>query len=537
MIEESKEFASTLKALYESRRITVDLDYTFEDMMKSNETRLEFLNGLFDDVEMGNLSGECIELLDRSIDFIRAFINGEFKENIHVDKKFYEDESKCLIIPTQNDIQILYKIIEANLLLYKLYYKDNGYTIKLPEKSFNMNMTRVLNIDYHNLAHIFGLTQSEPEPDKKKNLLKKYYLEHFDNGEKVQDSVKLLNWFISDEGKKEIYRLNQLTLDFVAKDRVENPGSYDSNGNIKENAMDKFRKRFKEDPQNEGLDYPIIRFSRYICKCINNLNFLNMSNITQMILDYNAPKNEKDEKDIFLVNMDTSKLLKYVDGYYKIKEGLEEYFKRYGKNPSESKEIEEFMFSHLIEPNSNHIESKKEEIRSFLNLYQVYDFVGKHGIKPNTSEVENKLSKFLSKAFEANVSLIGFGTDFKKDENEEIVTTELDQSTINNSHCDTSIIITPVELTDKYYKRGRAFFIDKIASEPNDEEEREYARISIPQEEIDYIRIVDYYMHPQESKKRIKSLTELLNKFNGNFLKYKKNYPYGIEKENNKPVR
>lgn len=517
MLKESRKFAVVMKELYETKRVTMKVNYSFEDMMKSNETRLKFLSEMFDDIEVGNLSEECQDLFEANIDFIKSFLNGDFKKTVAINKLYDDDKDHCLVIPKQSDIDYLYTLIDINMELFEAFYKDSEFMVKLPDNSFNMNMERVLNVDYYNLAHLFGLTQSEPVPDKKKNLLKKYFLQHFDSGEDVRDSVKLLNWFISKDGRKEIHRLNQLTLDFVTKDRLKNPNSYDEHGNIKEKSLEEFKKRFKSDPKNEGLDYPIIRFSRYICKCTNNLNYFNMTNITQMILDYNAPEGDNDEKDIFFVNIVDSKLSKYIADYHVLKKSLENYLKQYGKDFKKDVEIEEYLFSCLIERDSKNVDKKREEIRSFLNLYQADDFILKQGIIPNVSKIEDKLREFLAKVFDTNISLIGFGTDFKRDDKGEISLTELDEYMTNSAHCDTSIFVNPADLVDKYYKKGRSFFIDKIYSDP---EGTGYIRISNPCEEMEYLRMTEYYEEQKEASEKFETLNELFNNFNEKYHCY-----------------
>lgn len=524
MFNETKIFTDIMKKLYESKKITVemDLNYSFEKMMETNETRLQFLNQIFTDIKEEKLSDECRELFNNSIEFISSFLNGNFKKMFSVSEVYENDKDDCLIIPTQGDIDYLYSLIDANMVMYESFYQDSEYTIELPKDSFNMNMKRILKVEYYNLAHLFGLTQSEIVEDDRKNLLKKYYLKNFNNDEEEKMSTKLLKWFLSEDGKKEIYRLNQLTLDFVLKDKINYPNSYDENGNIKRNSLEGFRKRFKEDPKNEELDFPIIRFSRYICKCINNLNYFNMVNIFQMILDYNAPLGENDGKDIFLVNIEESKLEKDTSDYFSVKIMFENLFKNYGKSVDADKKIESYLISQLLKNGIN--EKGKLEIKDFLNLYQVYDFVGKYDIKPDTSGMENKIGQFLSKCFRSNVSLIGFGTDFERDETGEIIITELNDKSINRTHCDTSILVNVADLIDKYYKRGRVFFIDKIYSDPDC---TDYVRISNPNEELAYLHIIEYYEHKEEEIKKIENLDNLFNMFNEKYNNYMRDYLNG----------
>ena len=172
MFNDTKMFTDIMKKLYESKKVTIgiDLDYSFEKMMETNETRLQFLNQIFTDIEEEKLSDECRELFNNSIRFISSFLNGDFKKTISVSEVYENDKNDCLIIPKQSDIDYLYSLINANMIMYESFYQDSEYTIELPKDSFNMNMKRILKVEYYNLAHLFGLTQSEIVEDDNKNL-------------------------------------------------------------------------------------------------------------------------------------------------------------------------------------------------------------------------------------------------------------------------------------------------------------------------------------------------------------------------------
>ena len=251
MLKTSQKVAEILKGLYESEKVTVQLDYSFETVMNSNTNRMAFLNQLFENINTGKLSEECLALFDENIDFLHKFMNGEINVEISVPEVYANDANNCLIVPTQEDIKYLFSLIEANINLYETNYKSKRFALTLHNNSFNMNMGRILEIKYKNLAHLLGLTQNEQEENENKNLLKKHFLKTVKNSELYgkEHSTRLLNWIISEEGKKEILRLNQLTIDFIEKDKKKNPNSYDEKGNIK--SLESFKKRFKEDPANE----------------------------------------------------------------------------------------------------------------------------------------------------------------------------------------------------------------------------------------------------------------------------------------------
>lgn len=517
MIKETKQFKDILQRMYELERINANLNYSFEKLMQSNLTRLNFLNKIFRDIKKDNLSNECRHIFDESIDFIFNYLNGNYSSEIEIPEKYNKDKNYCLIVPTQEDIQYLFSLIDLNVELYNNYYKDNEINLELPKNSFNMNMERVLVIKWKNLSHLLGLTQTELVEDKNKNLLKKYILSHFNHDNKLEDSSNLLNILLTKEGRNELLRINQLTIDFIKRDKQKNPNSYDIEGNIKKNSFESVRDRFKKDPKNEGLDFPIIRYSRYITKCINNINFFNMDNINQMILDYNAPIGENVEKDIFVLSANNNMLEKNFNEYFELKNLFMEVVQYYGTNKENNEKIEKFMFDRLIPLGANDIESKKSEIRAYLNMYQTKQFIENQGINPDFSYVINKIRDFLGESFKTNIHLIGFGTETSKNESGEIKLTGLNEKVRNFSHCDTSIFLNVAELIDKFYKRGRAFFIDKIStSSPN----LKYIRISNPIDELSFLR----QMELMENKKSAEydELLRSINLFNKNYEAYKK---------------
>jgi len=398
-----------------------------------------------------------------------------------------------------SDIDFLLKLIKSNKVMFEMIYKDNPLIVKLPDESFNANMVRILEIKEHNIAHLLGLTEHEDGNDPRKNLFKKHFYSIVKNPEIYgeRDSERLLNWLVSLDGQYEIERINRITLDFIEKDKKKNPNSYIGD-NLKPDSatIEKFKERYKKDT---GLDYPIINFSRLMVKSINTLNFLKLNNIVEMILDFNAPKGKSDEKDIFLVNRNSRKIMFENDSFMNMRTDLLIKFFKYAYD-QKNEDLKKELLQNGINVNSSNIKDQ-------LNIIQAYDFLGAYNINPRDDIIDEKIVEAVNKMFERNVHLIGFGTEFGNDK--EI---PLDVLVEHKSHCDTSIAITVPELVGVYYKYGRTFFLDKI------EDKDGVVMVSNVNDEIHYLkRVLDI---KKDAQSKLEHLIELKNTLNENHYKY-----------------
>lgn len=236
-------------------------------------------------------------------------------------------------------------------------------------------------------------------------------------------------------------------------------------------------------------------------KCINTLNFLNMNNTHQMILDYNAPQGRKDEKDIFIVNSPANELNDNICRYMNLQEEILNLLKKYAK---ETKEIPKERYKRQLEDLGVNINDK--DIASFINLVETNLLSEENTINPNLEVFYEKIRNIIINQFEYNIHLIGFGTDLE----EEI---PLAVETKNLSHCDTSITVTPADLVGEFYERGRAFFLDKVMAEASGK----IIRLSTPKEEIDFLKAME--LVGKDTYQETKELMEELILFEKNYRK------------------
>ena len=508
MIESARQFKMHFKDLYDSNRSIIKEDIGFDRIFESNKSRMQFINFLFDQHKKGKLTYNGEFAFMSTIEYIVDFINGKLKEaDLSVPKKYFDDSSMSTIIPTLKEVEYLLRVISYNSYMYNNVYDNNPLYIKLPEDTFNQNMTRVLEIKRKNIAHLLGLTEYEDprELNSNKNLLKKYFNSNIKDKTRYYgdtDSEKLLSWITSFEGKEELLRIHKQTLEFINKDRKEHPEAYDgSKLKSNESSLVKFKERYKV---HTGIDFPIINYSRLITKSINALNFFKLNNVVEIILDYNAPRGKKNEKDIFLVNRNSKKINNVNTKFINQKTDL--LFD---------------LYSYAFEPNNMELKNKLLEaginvnssiIMDQLNIIKTKNYIGENGISPNSSIVEQKVLDAINEQFPRDIHLVGFGTNFNNDN--EI---PLDESSINYTHCDTAISLTAPELLGHYYKYGRAFFLDQIDSKQG------ILMVSNVNDELYHLkRMAGIKMNSEEEYKKLVALKNKLNKNYKNYIHQKR---------------
>lgn len=589
----ANDFYNEYKKLFECSQDLLYRKLSFDDVFKDNESRCLFINSLYE-LRYSQIASEKFnEQFDKSISFITKYMLGELDSQVDIDSRYFDDKEDNTIIPTNDELRTLFHYIECCKMVYEDFYKDKSFILELPKNTFYQNMTRIISIDEKNLAHLLGLTETIGKP----NLLSKYFVwldkniynneylytidengnEVLKNGETI--SIRLLNWILSDEGQREILDLNNAINDFISIDMIKNSNNYENNNKIKSkskknvwsrfveykiNSYDctnlyKFLKDLKNNNQDE-ICFPILKYSRYMTHTINLLNFLNMSNTSQVILDYNSPQSEKCVKDIFFVNSSWKDLKEEYKKYAAFKKGYLKNYEKYlyGNSIERSKAIQKLLkngasidkqyTSHCF-PNADKelldylknnpviLSIKKEkEIEDKINLDKTRTFLKNQGI---ISKREDTSDFFIRRYLKLNplrkIHLVGFGTYFNNN-----FETELEEFTINKTHCDTSISISTPELVDKYYKYGNYYFLDKIYNCETyetinavkdksfiDSSSQNNVRISSIQEELSYL---NSYLLINNNKK-LQKRKELLEKTYKLLLLYYKYYL--VKSENN----
>ena len=501
MIRNSKRFYDYFRGIYEANCGSLRSNKSFEEVFEDNESRMEFIIEMFDAVDANQLSYSGRRVFEETIEYIVAFMRGDRKRtDIKVPTKYFEDESMGAIIPNLAELDFLLKLIKTNKTVYEMYYKDNLLVLDLPDETFNQNMQRCLEIKDHNLAHLLGLTEFEDpaKPDPSKNILKKYVLNLIGNSSAygTTDAERVLNWITSDAGQLHLYCLHKKTLEFVKKDKEKYPNAYDSEGNLKPNSatISKFKQRYKA---STGLDYPIINFSRFMVKAANTINFLNLNNVVEMILDYNAPEGKTNEKDIFLVLAPARKVLTRNNQYIEARSDIWVAFYEYAFDPT-NEAAKNFLIAAGIDLKDPYIQDQ-------LNIIKAREFIEEKGITPDDYLMDEKIIACLNPCFEREVHLLGFKTEFHNETD-----IPLDEMRVHGAHCDTSISLTVPELVGHYYKRGRPFFLDKIESLRTDQGmDHEYLLISTVRDEINYLtRVEELKADATERIERLRQLRE-----------------------------
>lgn len=513
MFEFSEKFCEYFYELYKITNKYLKTTQDFNDIFENNASRIEYVISVFDEIEKNNSYFSKLNYLEELLKYIVEYMKGNKKgRNIKVSDEYFKDESVGAIIPTMEEFNFLLKMIENNKSIFDRFYKNKSLFLELPNNSFNQNMERVLKIEDYNLTHLLGLTEYEDPHNtiESKNLLKKYIKSHVENKDSygTKDAEIVLNWITSTEGKKQLRLIHEKTLEFVELDKKNNPNSYDEKGNLKTNSSTimKFKERYK---QHTGLDYPIINFSRIMVKSINTYNFFRLNNVSEMILDYNAPKGKTNEKDIFLVSGKSKEISMMKNKYVDMRTDIIIDLYRYAYNQDDLS-----LKKKLID---NGIDVNKSEIKDQINIIQSDDFLRKFGIEPDDRIIDEKIIKNLNLSFDRNIHMLGFNTEFNGE-----VEIPLGKFVTHGAHCDTSIVVTVPELIGDYYIRGRPFFIDKIKIE------NRIVMVSNVRDEMNYLNsVIDVRQSAYQQLNDLKGLVNALNK------KYK-NYLSKFRKEKNR---
>lgn len=453
----SKLFIANFKAIYDAFCKVVPFDQPFEKVFEDNVSRLKFLNLVMEHLNENKFSLQFSNLFSQSIDFMSNYINGNYKCGIDVPYIFKNDE-QGKYVPTEFQLVYLFKMMGVCCDFHKRFYDGKEFSITLPNNTLNQNIVKKFTINRENLPHILGLTEHED----KGNYLFKYFLENdrrnnpdlyttapdmpLSNGQKV--SERYLDWVLSDEGQEKIIEMNNMIRDLMSLDMMDNPQNY-------ENGQPKSKERFAALVKSElGFDFPLIKYSRYICKTINLFNFLNMNSTQEMILDYNPQVGENIPFDFFLVNASNEALELDGKSYVHLKEHI---FYLIGlltsDDPVKRKKAEDDLRYFGIKIDYTNADS----VGSYANLLLTDKFVGKHGIVPALSGTKQSLLSSLGNGYPNDVHLLGFGSKLSMDK-----VTGVNESLIEPVYCGSSMAVNVPEYLDKFNVRGRCFYLDGI---------------------------------------------------------------------------
>lgn len=503
----SKLFIENFKEVYENFCSETGYDVPFEKVFEDNVSRLEFLNLVLECVSNGKMSSSFVGVFSGCIEFMNDYINGNFECGLDVPTRYREDE-QGLYIPTASELIFLFRMVNTCCMFHEKVYNGKVLMLDMPNETFNQNMKRCLTVNRENLAHILGFSEHED----KGNYLFKYFLEldkkknpelyttdvgkPLSNGERV--SERYLNWILSEEGQNEIIHINEMFREIMENDMKKHPHDY-VDGQPK--SKDKFALLVKKEL---GIDFPMIKFSRYVCKTVNLFNFLNMNNTTEMIVDYNPQVGENIPFDFFLVNASNEGLDKGGQFYHDIKSFILSCVELLSSdNPHKSRIGRDTLLDFGIKIDFN----SPDSVGSLSNLMRTELFVGKQGINPDMSGTNQSIMANIASIFANDIHLLGFGN--KKPSR----ITGVDEKDISLMYCGSSMTTTIPEYLDKFNVRGRCFYIDTLV------EGDRPGFVNSVEDEVRHLKRKELLGF--ENSARVEQLVELRNKFNMGFAELK----------------
>ena len=74
-------FYKNMQLVYESSKGQLELEESFDEVMKNNSSRMSFLIELFSKIDKTKLNKDIVEIFDDSIEMIYQFMSGAFRKN------------------------------------------------------------------------------------------------------------------------------------------------------------------------------------------------------------------------------------------------------------------------------------------------------------------------------------------------------------------------------------------------------------------------------------------------------------------------
>lgn len=448
-----EDFYKRMKILHETSRIEIPSLGEFDDVFKDNASRMHFISCLLRlDID-GILSPKLHDFIKDNYEFLINYEKGKISEKhlsvpLSIVRSIKEEKTtipSLKSLPSNEEICVLLDLITINNRMCTKTFSKINFRIKLPDNTIHSNIIESFKINKSNIPHLMGLTSRDSSllevfvKIDKKNNPDLYDEEGKPKYKEKGPASRIVEFYTSNDGKKIIIELYKKQRDFLKK-----------HSTTKFKNIDEFKKIFYEEL---GFHYPLIEISNMFAKNIGLFNFMDLSHISEIIVDY---FDQRSGCDVFLVDYNSTQNAEDVEYYTSI---VARYFALYEIFANLTEEEKQIFLSES--GNSLGINPKVDEVfleqlrdnysKGFLETFRISNDI-------LIKEIE-KRKKTFNDQFGYNIQLLGFAKT-----NDSELETSLNERVLFDRYCKTLKVCSVPLMMQEYLTKGRGYFIDQISS-------------------------------------------------------------------------
>lgn len=505
-------FNNTMRNLYQNLSTEMALTKSFDEIIGTNEGRVDFILALVELSVNNQISNSLFELFQLNYQFLYDYLMGNLdKSHLAVPKRIKDELDNINYVPSTDELNMLINMIKINYNTYNKIYRNNQLFIKIPDGTLHQNMVERLEIRKDNIAHLLGITSSKSalvkifvDIDKKRHP--EYYdeLGNIIDKEKNGIAVRIVDFYTSSEGTNLLIKYNEEILKFLASFESRNPGSVDSSsGGVRPQYEQKFKQEFET---VFGFRFPLLEYNKMFVKNVGFYNQTELSFVSEILLDYDSRKSDDARKksfksNKFLVHYDAREHSKQIDIYNKLTRDITEVIKLAAQLPEEQgiKVLEKLKLERhrsLLYQFRNNLST---QVLNNLNIRNT-DLIEQ--ISSLYNELREKTKG--TTRFPYDTQMLGF-IPVIYDHNEY----GIDELVLNCGVCETNLEVSVPELIQEYYKHSRRFYIDAIRDSHGN-----YVRIGNIRQEEEFQYLTYQLEQSPVAFERLSELQEMKEKLN-----------------------
>ena len=459
-MDEALLFQSKMKNLYDNMATELLITKSFEEIISTNEGRVNFICDLVDMATNGGVSYSLYELFATNYQFIYNYMMGNItKSHLAVPKNIQENFNDTSYVPSEEELTKLLDMVRINNNTFNKIYNGNQLYIKIPEGTLHQNMVEKLEIKKNNIAHLLGITSKGSALTKIfVDLDKQRHPEYYDELGNIIDpenngiAIRIVDFYSSEEGRNYLIKLNNSVKRFISLFEERNPGSVDgTTGGIRPQYEEKFKQEFES---IFGFKYPLLEYNKMFVKNVGFYNQTELSFVSEIILDYEARKKTHIKSKKFLVHYDAEEHEKQIIMYNELITKTTDIIKLAAQLPEEQglKVLERLHLERHKPLLYQYRNNLSRQVLENLNIRNT-DLINQ--LNSLWTELKEK-TKGTSK-FPYDTQLLGFIPI--DDLTQEI---DINQMIINSGVCETNLCVSMPELMQEYYRNSRRYYIDSI---------------------------------------------------------------------------